>query len=131
MHNGFITFENVITTEQRLVAALQSLKLTLRIADNNRWWIFYSTVIQCFRLGHVRVSSKTSEEEVGMGLECPCCCGYVYVEFKKKGTILEMEEARASLLPFISGCKLSDHDLDRLDVYKYYHANQPEFEPVD
>ena len=76
----------------------------------------------------------TSEEEVGMGLVCPCCCSYVYVEFKKKGTILEMEEARATLLPFISGCKLSDHDLDRLDVYRYYHANQAKFEsfePVD
>ena len=65
-----------------------------------------------------------------MGLVCPCCCSYVYVEFKKKGTILEMEEARATLLPFIPGCKLSDRDLDRLDVYRY-HGEFGKFEPVD
>ena len=74
----------------------------------------------------------TSEEEVGMGLVCPCCCRYVNVEFNsKKGTISEMEEARATLLTFVSGCGLSDHLFDRLDSSNYYAANEPEFGCMD
>ena len=116
MHNGFITYENVITTEHRLLSVLTSLQDKLFFADNKGYNFFYSVVARRFKFGHVHVSyMATTGKYIGMELACKCCCRYVCVEFNSKwGTFTELQEVRATLLSFISGCEYTRPGSDAL-----------------
>ena len=116
MHNGFITFENVITTEQRLLSALTSLQHTLFSGDMKGFNTFYSVVMRRFRFGHVHISyNATSRKYITVELVCKCCCRYVGVNVNSKwGTFTELQEARATLLSFISGCQYTRPGSDDL-----------------
>ena len=116
MHNGFITFENVITDEQRLLSALTPLQHTLFFADNVGFKFFYSVVTQRFKLGHVHVSyMATPGKYVNMELACSCCCQIVVREFDSRcATLTALQEVRATLLSFISGCEYTRPGSDAL-----------------
>ena len=116
MHNGYITFDNVIKTEQRLASALTSLQDTLFSADFKGFNSFYSVLTQRFKLRHVHVSHMaTTGKNVGMELACERCCRYVCVEFNSKwDTSTELQEVRAALLSFISGCEYTRPGSDAL-----------------
>ena len=116
MHNGFITNENVTTTEHRLLSVLTSLQDLLFKADNKGYNFFYSVVARRFKFGHVHVSyMATTGKYIGMELACKCCCRYVCVEVNSKwGTFTELQEVRATLLSFISGCEYTRPGSDDL-----------------
>ena len=113
IHNEFIT---LITTEQRLATALQSLQDLLFKADNTGYKFFYSVLSRRLKFGHVHLSHMaTTGKYVGMELACSCCCRYVCVEFKSKwDTLTELQEVRATLLSFISGCEYTRPGSDAL-----------------
>ena len=68
IHNEFIT---LITTEQRLAEALQSLHESLFKADNTGYEFFHSVVTERFNFGHVHVSCMvTPGRYVNMELVC-------------------------------------------------------------
>ena len=82
IHNEFVT---LITTEQRLATALQSLQDLLFKADNTGYKFFYSVVTRRFKFGHVHVSyMATPGRYVNMELACGCCWRYVCVEFNSR-----------------------------------------------
>ena len=114
IHNGYIPFENVITTEPELDVFLQSLQHTLWIADGDRYKIFYSVVMRRFRRGHVHVTDMTtSEKNVGIELVCSCCCRYARVEFQSNRRTID-RMVGATLLSFISGCQYTRPGSDDL-----------------
>ena len=112
----------LITTEQRLATALQSLQDLLFFGKDSRcFWQksyndFNSVVTRRFKFGHVHVSyMATSGKYVNMELACSCCCRYVCVEFNSKwATLTELQEVRATLLSFISGCEYTRPGSDAL-----------------
>ena len=64
IHNEFIT---LITTEQRLATALQSLRDLLFYADNTGYSFFNSVVTRRFKFGHVHVSHMAMRgKQMGM-----------------------------------------------------------------
>ena len=116
MHNGYITFDNVIKTEQRLDSSLTSLQDKLFVADMKGFNSFYSVLTQRFKLRHVHVSYEaTTGKYVDMDLACSRCCRHIGIEFNSGwSTPSKLQEVRAALLSFISGCKYTRPGSDAL-----------------
>ena len=132
--------ENPITTEHSLLEALRALDDTLFLADNKGYDIFSSVVMQRFKLGHVHASHGSYHENefmfdsthgclclmeleppclYSMELACKCCGRYVRVYYalgcpERCSTLTELQEARATLLSFISGCQYTRPGSDDL-----------------
>ena len=116
-HNGRITEENVIMTEKGLASALTSIQDTLFRLDNVGFKFFYSVVWRRFRLGHVHVTHMATKtgKYCGMELACSACCRYVCVGWNsKRSTRTELQEARATLLSYTSGCQYTRPGSDDL-----------------
>ena len=115
--DGFIKDNVTIKTDDKLQSALTSLQDKLFSWDMKGFNTFYSVVMLRFRFGHVRISyNATSSKNMNIEFTCKCCCRYVgVVDVNSKwGTVTELQEARATLLSFISGCQYTRPGSDDL-----------------
>ena len=105
-HHGYITDENVVTSASTLVVNLQSLRDRLFWDSMSGWDFFEPVVHQRFRAGHLHVKfMATGGKYVGIELACARCCKRTCIEVNTKWDTDEMkDEARATLLSYISGC---------------------------
>ena len=113
--NGFIKDDVTIKTDEQLQSSLTSLQDRLFAWDSKGFNTFYRVVMQQYRFGHVRIS-YISGKNITVELMCRCCCRYVGVTDvnPKWGTVTELQEARATLLSFISGCEYTLPGSDNL-----------------
>ena len=114
MPNGFKD-DVTIKTDDKLQSALTSLQDKLFSWDMKGFNTFYRVVMQQYRFGHVRIS-YISGKNITVELMCKCCCRYVgVVDVNPKwGTVTELQEARATLFSFISGCQYTRPGSDDL-----------------
>ena len=110
-HNEFIT---LITTEQRLAEALTLLDESLFKAENTGYEFFHRVVTERSNFHHVHVSCMvTPKRYVNMELACSRCGKYVARELDSRhATLAELQEIRATLFSFITGCKYTQPGSD-------------------
>ena len=105
--HGFITDGNVVTNSITLEANLQSLRDRLFWNGQQGWEFFQSVVNQRFSAGHLHVKfMATAGKYVGIELACARCWKRTCIQVNTKWAAPEMkDEARATLLSYISGCE--------------------------
>ena len=88
--------------------------------DNTGYNFFTSVVTQRYNFGHVDVNYVEGQDDnrVMMELRCGGCWRYVCVEFdSRSATNHELQQIRATLLSYISGCEYTRPGSDALIIW--------------
>ena len=106
-HQGYVADENAVTSGEHLEGKLQSLRDCLFWDGMQGWEFFDSVVTQRFRAGHIHVKfMATGAKHCGIELACARCCRWSCISVNTKWiTPKAKDEARATLLSYISGCE--------------------------
>ena len=134
MNNGCTHVGYLILADDRLSSALTSLENTLFLHDHTGFNDFYHVITRIFRNGMVQISHHHSTGgNITVELMCEYCCRYVIVEdvnSRWDSTDTELQEARATLLSFFSGCPFIHPQSNLLQQRgQYLHSEQ--FELMD